>query len=334
MTGDRRRSQGSVSAGADRSFRAGWTRRDALSSLGAGGLIAAGLGDRAIAQRGAPALPSAAQLAEYEDQWIDTVKSGSAGTDYALYPTPSRGKETEGSYRVYLPARYRESTTERFPVIYWLHGGFGNSRDGAPAIERLDRAVRAGAMPPHIVIVPQALPGGWYVDSKDGVRPVEQVLVFDLVKHVDSTYRTLSDARHRSIEGMSMGGYGALRLGLKYPQVFGRVSAIAPSILKDMSQEPPERTHDTFFGDQRYYDAVGPWELALGNCPQVRRFSKLRVLSGGADERLVGTLREFDALLKSLDIPHDFIEVRGAGHDYAAIVDGIGTRYAAFWNDP
>jgi enterochelin esterase-like enzyme len=310
-----------------------WTRRDALGLIAAVGTLSVGPAGSAAAQAGPPLLPSAAQLKDYEDQWIDPVKSGSAGTDYALYPTPSRGKDTQGSYRVYLPPQYVAATMDRFPVIYWLHGGFGNSRDGAPAIERLDRAIRAGTMPPHIVIVPHALPGGWYVDSKDGARPVEQVLTFDLVGHVDRTYRTRAESRYRTIEGMSMGGYGALRLGLKHPEIFGRISAVAPSILKDMGQEPPERTQDTFFGDQHYYDAVGPWNLALANCPQVRRSSKLRLLSGGADERLVPTLRDFDVLLKSLDIPHEFIEVPGAGHDYRAIVDGIGSRYFTFWKD-
>lgn len=310
-----------------------WTRRDALGLIVAAGPLATGLVGPTDAQMGAPPLPSASQLNEYENQWIDPVKSGSAGTDYGLYPTPSRGKDTQGSYRIYLPPQYAAAPAERFPVIYWLHGGFGNSREGAPAVERLDRAIRAGTMPPHIVVLPHALPGGWYVDSKDGARPVEQVLAFDLVRHVDSTYRTRAEARYRTIEGMSMGGYGALRLGLKYPQIFGRVSAVAPSILKDMGQEPPERTQDTFFGDQRYYDAVGPWTLALANCPEVRRTSRLRLLSGAADERLVPTLREFDALLKSLNIPHEFVEVARAGHDYRAIVDGLGGGYFAFWKD-
>ena len=60
-----------------------------------------------------------------------------------------------------------------------------------------------------------------------------------------------------------MGGWGALHIGFKYPKLFARVSAIAPTVLHDMSLEPDERIANTLFGDPAYYHAVAPWTLLL-----------------------------------------------------------------------
>lgn len=93
------------------------------------------------------------------------------------------------------------------------------------------------------------------------------------------------------------------------------------------------RTADTFFGDTAYFKAVSPWTLALANCARLRKSSHVRVLSGGADVRLIEPLRSFASLLESLGIPSAFAEVPGAGHDYEQIVGGIGDHnYASFWN--
>ena len=66
----------------------------------------------------------------------------------------------------------------------------------------------------------------WYIDSEDGRYPVETVIVKDLITHVDATRRTIAKKDGRMVAGFSMGGYGAMRLGLKYPEVFGAVGAM------------------------------------------------------------------------------------------------------------
>jgi enterochelin esterase-like enzyme len=271
------------------------------------------------------------RVAECERQWIDPVAEDQGITVFRRYPQPSRDEPgAEGSYQLYLPPGYDDAEL-RYPVIYWLHGGFGDSRQSRPAIERIDKAIRSGAMPPVIVVSPQALPIGWYLDSKDGTRPVEQVMVRDLVRHVDTSHRTVAAPAARFIEGFSMGGYGALHLGLKYPDVFGRVSAMGPAILSDMSLEPEERIANTFFGDHDYYRAVHPRTLLLANAPQLRRATRVRLLLGTQDGRLADAVREFAAALADLAVPHEFHEIDGAGHDIAQTIDGVGDRYFAFW---
>ena len=206
----------------------------------------------------AQAPPTPARVAELSEQWVDPVTEAPPGTTYHIFETAARGKGTQGSYLVYLPPSYEKETARRYPVLYWLHGGFGNARQGAWAVNHLDEGIRAGLVPETIVVLPQALPVGWYVNSKNGKRPIEDVMVKDLIPHVDATYRTLARHESRAIEGMSMGGYGALHLGMKYPDFFGTISSVAPAILQDLKDEPRERTFDTFGEDEAYYDARAP----------------------------------------------------------------------------
>jgi len=128
-----------------------------------------------------------------------------------------------------------------------------------------------------------------------------------------------------------MGGYGALHLGMKHPNLFGAISAVAPAILQDLSDEPKERTFDTFFDDEAYYDANGPWALAQENAAALRRGCAIRLLAGDQDARLRSTLLAFHELLTRLGILHQFREVKGAGHVYEDIVSGLGDAGFAFW---
>lgn len=272
------------------------------------------------------------QMAEIERQWIDPVREDQELTTFELYPQPSRGTaDAQGSLQLYLPPQYETEHDQRFPVIYWLHGGFGDARQGGQMVERIHAAIGSGLMPPTIVVLPHILPIGWYVDSKDGARPLAQITAFDLVRHIDTTYRTIPAAAARTVEGFSMGGFGALHLGLKYPKIFSKVSAVGPAILRDLKDEPEDRIANTFFGDQAYYDALGPWGLVLANAPELRRSSQVRLLSGSLDTRLAPTIRDLDRLFTDLAVPHDFYEVQGADHEYPDIMDGYGDAYYAWW---
>jgi len=290
-------------------------------------VLAAGLLPSVRAQ----APPSPSRIAELSEQWVDPVTEAPPGTTYHLFETAARGKGTQGSYLVYLPPSYEKETARRYPVLYWLHGGFGNARQGAWAVNHLDEGIRAGLVPETIVVLPQALPVGWYVNSKNGKRPIEDVIVKDLIPHVDATYHTLARRDSRAIEGMSMGGYGALHLGMKYPDFFGTISSVAPAILQDLKDEPRERTFDTFGEDEAYYDANGPWTLARQNAPALTKGCAIRLLAGDEDARLRSAIVAFHELLTELGILHQFSEVKGAGHVYEDIVRGLPDGGFAFW---
>ena len=149
------------------------------------------------------------------DFWVEPLKEEPAGTHYKLFATPSRGPKTEASYLIYFPPGYEQAATRRYPVLYWLHEGNGNQLNGAPMVARIDKEILAGKIPPFIVVLVQGLPSVRYINAKDGKRPVEDVIVKDLIPHIDATYRTVASREGRAIEGMSMGGYRRPEAGVQ-----------------------------------------------------------------------------------------------------------------------
>ena len=133
---------------------------------------------------------------------------------------------------VYLPAGYDGAAT-RYPVIYFLPNPFGSYRadfDQRDAQGLFDRAIAAGVIGKFILVsVDMTTPLGcsWYVNS-----PVtgnwEDFMVQDLVPYIDANFRTLPSRDSRGIAGDFMGGYGAIRFGMKHPDVFGSVYALHP----------------------------------------------------------------------------------------------------------
>src|SRR5206468_423928 len=96
----------------------------------------------------------------------------------------------EVSYLVYLPPDYDQEAqaATRYPVLYALHASGQTPRRDAAIVPRFDTAIRAGRIPPMIIVFPNGLRGAtMYCDSKDGAYPVESVIVKDLIPHVDAT---------------------------------------------------------------------------------------------------------------------------------------------------
>lgn len=270
-------------------------------------------------------------LEEKLNEWVDIDREVFSGISYALYPTSSRGKDTEGSYLIYLPPSYQNEVNRKYPVLYWLHGGNGTAREGIWAIKNYDRAIKDSKMPELIIVSPQALPVGRYLNTRDGKQPIENVIIKDLISHIDSTYRTLIGKEKRCIEGMSMGGYGALRFGFKFPDLFGLVSAIAPSILRNLCDEP-EEVGVLFGNSQDYFEEVGPWHLAEVNAEKFIQYNNsLRLFIGRKDNRLLESLRNYHKLLSDLKISHVYKEIPKAGHIYSEVATNCGNDLFSFW---
>ena len=135
----------------------------------------------------------------------------------------------------YLPAGY-EGSSDRYPVIYWLSGFTGSGRmmfnfdPWAESIDRrLDRLIGSGAMPPCICVLPDCftrLGGSQYADSS-ATGKYESYIVEELVPFVDERLRTKPSRDHRGVNGKSSGGYGALRLAMRHPDVFGALASHA-----------------------------------------------------------------------------------------------------------
>ncbi len=149
------------------------------------------------------------------------------------------GDSPDRDVSVYLPPGYKRHTKQRYPVLYLLHGymdndinWFGEKHvfvDGPLAI---DRAIAAGARE-MIVVMPSAYTvymGSMYSNSVT-TGNWEAFITQDLVSYIDSHYRTIPERASRGLAGHSMGGYGTIRIGMKYPEVFSSLYALSACCL-------------------------------------------------------------------------------------------------------
>jgi S-formylglutathione hydrolase FrmB len=145
------------------------------------------------------------------------------------------GDPAERDLYCYLPPGY-ERSDERYPVIFWLSGFTGSGRMAfnfdhwAESMDRrLDRLIATGAMPPCICVLPDCftrLGGSQYADSS-ATGKYETYIVEELVPFVDAQLRTKASRDHRGVCGKSSGGYGAMRLAMRHPAVFGALGSHA-----------------------------------------------------------------------------------------------------------
>ncbi len=136
------------------------------------------------------------------------------------------GDSPDRDVTIYLPPSYAKDTSRRYPVVYMLHGYSGRDDTFNGRLATLpdseDRLVASGAAKEMIVVMPNAFTlhkGSMYSNSPT-TGDWESYIADDLVAYMDSHYRTIPNRMSRGLGGHSMGGYGALRIGMKRPDVF------------------------------------------------------------------------------------------------------------------
>ncbi len=146
---------------------------------------------------------------------------------------------------VYLPPGYDE--TRRYPVVYLLAGFTGRGTmllnesawdENIP--QRLDRLIATGAIQPLIAVLPDCFTrygGSQYLNSPGTGRYMDHV-VEELVPWVDATFRTIPERTRRAVAGKSSGGFGALTLGMRHPEVFGAVACHSGDMHFDFCYRP------------------------------------------------------------------------------------------------
>jgi S-formylglutathione hydrolase FrmB len=271
------------------------------------------------------------------------------------------GRKTK--FMVLLPAYY-ESSDKPYPVLYLLHG-FSQNYTVWPI---MGVAQHVGDRD-LIVVMPD---GGnsWFInwsESFDGeLNNWEDFIVYDLVHTVDQTFRTVPAREGRAISGVSMGGYGALIIGLRHPGMFCSIGSESGALdfarsarAKLEAGQPPQRNEappprdddrDSNVPDliriegftmqhERYPNAIAfktvdetkqydPFEMIL----QVPvKYLPHIYLDCGLDDGLISTNQEFASLLMSNDIPFAYAQTPGAhGANYwtRELATDIAVQYA------
>ena len=146
------------------------------------------------------------------------------------------GESPERDVFVYLPPSYSKAANKYYPVIYFLHGyGVGAHKyvyDFLHLPDSINQAITAGTQE-MIVVMPDAYTayGGSLYSNSPTIGDWETFIAHDLVAYIDAHYRTIPARASRGLSGHSMGGYGTLRIGMKYPQVFGALYAMSSCCL-------------------------------------------------------------------------------------------------------
>lgn len=149
------------------------------------------------------------------------------------------GDDPTRTVYVYLPPGYARSG-KRYPVIYFLHGYAVNAKFYVDTIglpEAADKAIAAGVNE-AIIVLPDAYTiynGSMYSNSPT-TGDWETYIAHDLVAYIDRKYRTIARRESRGLAGHSMGGYGTLRIAMRYPEIFGAIYAMSACCL--LNQAP------------------------------------------------------------------------------------------------
>ncbi len=204
---------------------------------------------------------------------------------------------------VVLPSGYHASA-RRYPVLYLLHGYGGGHRNWMDRTNLLAYTARL----PLIVVMPDA-GNSWYANS--AARPEERFedyVAKDVPAFADQHFRTLTFREARYVAGLSMGGYGALKLGLKYPARFSLAGSFSGA---------PLAARDTFPSLAAIFGPAGSASraendlLALVRDVRVPDPSYFYIDSGNADRLLVSN-REFVQAISARPLAYEYHEVPGA----------------------
>ena len=188
------------------------------------------------------------------------------------------GDRVDRPVSVYLPPGYAASPDARYPVVYLLHGftdsdlswfGWRDHFVNVPAA--YERALEAGAVRQMILVMPNAYTAfaGSMYSSSVTTGDWETYVAEELVSWIDEHYRTIPDRASRGLTGHSMGGYGAIRIGMKRPDVFGSLYVMSPCCMEARTGGPGpgrleeitsfEQLEEAGFGVKAMFASAAAW---------------------------------------------------------------------------
>jgi S-formylglutathione hydrolase FrmB len=235
-------------------------------------------------------------------------------------------------YCVLLPPSYDAEKTRRYPILYLLHGLGDNEQmlvhsGGMNLVEDLWEQHELG----EFLIVTPAGDASFYINSHDGKRRYEDFFLQEFMPGVEKRYRAQAGRSTRGIAGISMGGYGALHIAFRHPQLFAAVGAHSAALMEKMPNISAENSRQ--IGRLRVLgDAFGsPFDPAFWNQNDPEAIARTANLAGlkiyfdcGSEDDygFDAGAEALDKLLTSRHIPHEFHLYPG-GHNWAYFAEHL-----------
>lgn len=231
-------------------------------------------------------------------------------------PSASMDKEIPAS--VILPTGYEPGATNRWPVVYVLHGAGGSSRRYIEADLGFTKlADRIGA----IFVCADGGKTSWWFDSPiDPSYRYETHVVNELVPWIDAHYQTLPERSKRAVMGASMGGHGACWIGFRHKDLFGAVGLIAGGV--DLLPFPNNWDIAKRLGPRDEFPERWKEHSAISEAAKLKNGDIEIVSVVGTSDFFLEPNRRMHKLLSDNKVAHAYVELRGSddkasGHDYA-----------------
>lgn len=219
-------------------------------------------------------------------------------------------------YRAYVPPCYR-SSERRFPYVILLHGAANTELqwEDIGTIEAMDQGIRLGVVAPMILIMPYFGSIGTF-NQFPPEPSYEDVILEELMPAIERDFCTWNNREHRAIGGISRGGFWAMEIALRHPDLFGKVGG-----------------HSAFFPDG-IPPAYNPLEMALnsGFLPQANL--RIYIDNGAEDTQAAESLELFSSRLSSRGVPHTYVIHPIGNHDdeyWSAHIEDYLAFYSREW---
>ncbi len=240
-------------------------------------------------------------------------------------------------YSVYLPANYA-SSQRSYPVVYLLHG-YSDDETGwiqfGEADQIVNKGIAEGKFPACILVIPDGKVT-WYCNSYDGKITWEDVFIQEFIPYVEKEYRIRAKKEFRAIAGLSMGGYGALKLSMKHSDLFGSCVALSSGTFTDeeivkMGDDGYHQYFSGLFGKElkgesrlsESWKSNNPLDL-LHSVPLEKLKSVRFWIDCGDDDFLCNGNSALHVEMRKIGLPHEY-RVRDGGHTWSYWRSGLAT---------
>lgn len=257
------------------------------------------------------AMPRVADAGEQQRAHVSESRRGSAPRVMLDDTVQSAAVGRVMKYRVLLPEGY-DGSRDRYPALYLLHGLGGDDLDWST---RTDLARLAARL--RLVIVMPDGENAWYTNAADGGPRFEDYIATDLVQDVERKYRVIRARYGRAIAGLSMGGYGAIKIALRHPAEF-----VAAGSFSGAFRATEIAYDDSLTGSLRdeIYRVYGPAGSDTRAANDVATMASTASVAGapvfyldcGASDAFLPSNRDVVAVLQKRGFTYEYHEVPGA----------------------
>lgn len=229
-------------------------------------------------------------------------------------------------YSIYLPPDY-ETSQRSYPVLYLLHGYSDDETawvQFGEANRIADRGIANGDFPPCIIVMPDGKVS-WYCNSHDGKERWEEMFIREFMPAIEKQYRIRPKKEFRAIAGLSMGGFGALKISMRNPDLFAACVALSSgTFTEEEFVNMPAGQYENMFGkifgpgltgNDRLTESLksqSPLHLLDSVAPEKLKSIRFYI-DCGDDDFLYRGNAALHVKMRNLNIPHEY-RTRDGGH--------------------